>query len=228
VILCGLDIASTTGLALMDTADRVITTQVYRASSAVKKKIKRRDEKITLEDVFEDEKGNKLDLVKEGQIGRAFGDFLHSFLIEHAVQHVAIEEVLISNVTHRKTIVDTATEWAGKAIRKVDTPGTNQATIYRLYGLNFVAASVCSRLGIPITGVNQGTWRKAFLGKGVKSSEAKKEAHRQCQRLRIATATVDAAEAAGIVWWLDGHLNPYSAAKRVGDLFAAPPPPGAS
>lgn len=210
--LAGLDIATTTGLARK--IDGKIYTQTFRCPPKKKS-------------ILDDSKG--LDALHEGATGRRFEDFLQSWLIEHEIHRVAIEAVIVSNTTRTKTVVDTSADFAGQALRKVEVAGTSLDAIYRIYGLNFVAATVCSRLGIPCEFVAQTTWRKAFLGNG-RPKDAKDEAVRQCRRLGIDVSSKDAAEAAGILWWLDQKLNPYGNKLRVGDLFAntTPPPPGVS
>jgi hypothetical protein len=220
VILCGLDIATTSGIALKGN-DGVITTQTFKAPSPPKKRAP-----STVEDVFGDEDSGKIDIEKEGRIARAWEDFLFSFLRVNGVQYVAIEEVLISNPGRTKLEVDMQANFAGQAMRKVKVQTTSQATIYRLYGLNMIAAGVCSRLGIPAISVNQTTWRKAFLGNG-RPKDAKHEAARMCKVMGIKVSSLDAAEAVGVVEWLSGHLNPYSA-RRANDLFQSAPPPGVS
>lgn len=203
--IAGLDIATTSGLTKR-TADGVYTTTTYRGTVKKKKFLDKDEEK-------------KLDLDHEGEIARRWEDFLTCWLIDNQIGYVGIEAPLPSNKTSRKKVIDTQTEWAGKAIRYEEKKGTSMASIYRLYGLSMIAAAVCKRLNIPCILVHQGSWRADFLGNG-RPTEAKKEAMKMCRRLGILVTSEDAAESVGVCWWLHNHLNPAS---RPGDLFGDKP-----
>lgn len=204
MVIAGLDIASKTGLAVID--GEKITTATWKAPRAK-------------DQVFEDAHGS-INPVHSGQIGRAFEDYLRSFIIEHRVQYVAIEAPLRSNAQKTVTMVDMDAGFAGQAIRKEVKNITSMATIYRLYGLSFIACSVCARFNIQPVLVNQSAWRKSFLASG-STKNAKDAAVEQCRRLRIEISSVDAAEAVGIAWWLRSYLNPAKFA-RANDLFNLP------
>jgi hypothetical protein len=205
MIVAGLDIASWTGLAVLD-GDKVKTC-LWKAPKSGKI-------------LGEDERSTTVDPRHSGKVGREFEDFLRAWLLEHGVQHVAIEMPLRSNA--QKTVTRVKDRgFAGQSVVKEQHSITSMATIYRLYGLNFMAATVCARLGIPCELVNQTEWRKAFLGSG-SPKDAKDAAVEQCRRLRIPINSKDEAEAVGIAWWLRGHLNPRQFA-RANDLFALPP-----
>ena len=239
-VLCGLDLASTAGLAVIK--GEAIETMTWRRPADPREAVKKKREKerkaqeieaqkrglILPPDIPDDEKlipkrdTSKLDPYVTGLIARAFEDFLRSYLIEHGVEYVAIEEPLPTQKNNRNvTTVDLDAQGFGKAITKTQVPTTSQATILRLYGLVFVAAGVCFRLGIPTIFVSQGTWRKAFLGSGA-SKDAKIKAVEQCRRLKIPITSEDAAEAVGVAWWLRGYLSPQEF-RVANDLFNLEP-----
>lgn len=205
--LCGLDIATVTGVALME--DRKITTQTFRAAG--KKRF------------LENENDKQLDAARMGAAGRSLEDFLMAYLIEHQVGYVAIEAPLNTNFMgpRRKLIaVDANAKWAGQAAQFEETKsGASLATFFKVHGLEFVACLVCSRLNIPAVFVNQSTWRKDFLGNG-RPADPKKDARKMCAAMGIECTSDDAAESAGIVNWLDHTLNPYGI-RAANDLFKA-------
>lgn len=201
--IAGLDIATVSGLAVMK--DRVITASTFRAGG--KKKFLDRDDAV-----------GSLDAAKEGQIGRSWEDHLRCWLIENNVGYVAIEAPIPSNPVRKKAHVNPGAGFAGQAITYTEESKSSISAIFRAYGLEMIALAVCTRLNIPVVFVHQGTWRKAFLGNG-RPKDAKHEAKAMCTKLGIACSSLDAAEACGVVTWLDHTLNPY--AKRAGnDLFA--------
>lgn len=202
--LAGLDIASTTGLAIMH-EDRRITTETFRAAG--KKRFLEADDK-------------QIDSLRMGEAGVSFENHLHTWLIVNQIDHVAIEAPLNTNFMSRKrpTRVDPGAAWAGQAV-EYEEVGSSLKAFFKIHGLEFLACTVCSRLNIPTVFVPQQTWRKAFLGSGKASKNAKKDARVMCEKMNIACTTDDAAESAGVVFWLDTFLNPYQA-RRANDLFA--------
>jgi hypothetical protein len=204
MIVAGLDLATKSGLAVID-GDRIVTT-TWKAPKSGR--------------LLGDAKDGSIDPIHSGQIGRAFEDFLRAWLVEHKVEHVAVEMPLRSNAQRTVTTVKDR-GFAGQSVVKEKQALTTMSTIYRLYGLNFLALAVCARLNIPAELVNQSEWRKAFLGSG-SPKDAKDAAVAQCRRLNIEIASVDAAEAVGIAWWLRGHLVPAKFTKA-NDLFSLPP-----
>lgn len=201
LILAGLDIATVTGLALKN--GKTITTSTFRAEG--KKRF------------LDNEKDKSIDAKRMGMAGRSFEDFLTAWLISNGVQHVAIEAPLPSNFERKKVVgVDPAAAWAGRSIAFEKEGGAPLATWFKIYGLAMQACTVCARLNIPAVFVNQSTWRRAFLGNG-RPKDSKKESRAMCKRLGIECSSDDAAEAVGIVHWLDVTLNPYGG--RANDLF---------
>lgn len=194
-----MDLATTSGFCKFD--GEKFETQTFKAN--VKKSI------------LDDTKG--IDAAREAEIGRKFQDFLQCWLITNRVDTVAIEAPLPSNTTRRKRVVNTSSDFAGKAIQYQEVGGVSQAAVFRMYGLEFCALALCNRLNIPVQFVHQATWRKEFLGTG-RPTDAKKEAVKMCQRLGIEISSVDAAEAVGVAFWLDRQINPLSH-RRANDLF---------
>lgn len=203
IVLAGLDIATVTGIGLM--VDKKITTQTFRAEG--KKRF------------LDDPNDKSLDAKRMGVAGRSFEDFLEAFLITNGVQHVAIEEPLNMDLfgPRKKLVGMDANALFGQGKQFEVQRGRSLASSFKIYGLEFIACTVCARLNIPSTFVNQTTWRKAFLGNG-RPKDAKHEAKAMCAKFGIECSSLDAAEAAGIVFWLGQYLNPYGL-QRANDLF---------
>lgn len=205
MILAGLDIATKSGWAVMK--DGVITTTTYYGKSRKK---------------LEGEKVLRAD--NEGSITRHFQDALRTWLITNKVDYVAIEAPLVTSGEKNERVVDSGAAY-GKAITYIKKARTNQSAIVRLGALAVAAAAECDRLSIPCVFVHQATWRKAFIGHGGrgKSDYWKREAVKMCRMMRIDISSEDAAEAAGIVYWLNLDLNPYSrAAAAANSIFNLP------
>lgn len=203
MILGGLDIATTTGAAVKKNGE--ITTETIRLPSK-KKSILDKDDKKNLDG---DEAG---DLLIHFEVA------IRSWIIRHGIQEVAIEEPLRTDFQRTKTVVDTQSEFAGNALRKETVAGTPMKTVFRIYSLVGVACKVCRQMNVNVRFVNQTTWRRDFLGNG-RPKDPKHEARKMCEQLGIKISSLDSAEAAGIVSWLDNQLNPYAAR---GGLFGGP------
>lgn len=210
MIIGGLDIATTTGAAYLK--DGVFISETLSYSGPKKEK-------------------NILDTdapaIDANELGKVFDWFeraIRIWLVTNKIDTVAIEEPLRTDFQGRKkTVVDTSSEWAGKAVRYEKAGASiNLKTIFKLHGLEAVACRVCSQLNISTVFINQSTWRAAFLGNG-RPKNAKEEAVKMCRRMGIEITSVDAAEAVGICWTRDQQLNPYSH-RRANDLFAEKPP----
>ena len=142
-----------------------------------------------------------------------FRQWLWTFLRTNDVQAVAIERRAVANM--KKKVKDPIT---GKMIEKVVT---NDATAATLAYLNNCAQEVCFSLSIPFHLVAVQTWRKDFLG-GVKPGEGedyKDVAKRVCQMMKIEAKSKDAAEAAGVAFWLQTQLKLQRAHAPAGGLF---------
>ena len=157
--------------------------------------------------------GSKLD---DGEVYRRFRSWLWTFLVHNEIEQVAIEAPLMTNVT--ETRVRTDNEFFGA---KEKRNAINQRTIIRLNVLNGIAQEVCTVLNIPFKVVHQGTWRKAFIGKKPKGEDWKDAAVRVCQSMGIEYGSKDAAEAAGIAFWMQVELKQERLTGSAGPLFTA-------
>lgn len=174
---------------------------------------------------LETRKHGTLDPMVDGAIGRKFRDGLITWLIDNEITGAAIEAPIPTNNTRVTEEVDAGAQWAGQSIRRVEHDAGSMSASYRVNGMSFLALAVCSELNIPVWMVAQSTWRKEFLGVGIVRGgrdAAKQMAVDQCKKLGIVITSKDAAEAAGIVTWLDRTLNPNTARRRAEDLFANP------
>jgi hypothetical protein len=197
MVLGGLDIATTTGLAVCD--GELITASSFRPRA--KRPF--------------DLKAGEVDYNHEGKLLVEFKDYLRGWLINNQIEAVAIEQPMRSNKTFMKATVNKNAGFFGQAISYEEKGGTQYNIIFRLYTLVGAACEVCSRLNVNVKVVNNTTWRKSFLGdmrppRGHSNPSQwwKEQAKRQCERLKVDVPNTDAADSVGIVWWLRGELNP--------------------
>lgn len=172
----GLDIATTSGFGLLD-RDQLVVAGTYRAQGA-----------------------------DDGEIFDNFSKWLHSFIVQHGVREVAIEQPLrtpqIATIDGKPTL----------------SPPSNMDTYLRLYGLRAHALSVCRSLNIDVYEVNQATWRAQVLGNG---HADKDDAVRWCNvEHKLNVKSKDACEGVCVAWWLLMQRDP-AAAGLTGDMFAA-------
>lgn len=220
--MVGIDVATTSGIAVLH--EGRYTASTFTASAPYKQKSKK--ERV------EEALGMKVSSLDATLTGAVIDDFERKLIIElrrisevyGPITAVGIEKPLVPNHERKKTVIDTSSEWAGKAVRKETVAGTNEATIHRLNGLAATAAKVCARLNIPAEYIDQTTWRKDFLGNGRPgdSAKCKQLAMKTCKAMGITVPNADSAEAVGIVFSLNLKRNPYGA--RNNDLFAAKKP----
>lgn len=196
MIVAGLDVATTTGLAILE-GDKCLHWEAHRP------------------------KGKD-----DCEIFHGYRTWLRSTLVAFGVEHVGMEEPLPTNLEKTEIVFSQSDAFSSKA-RKIKRPMTSMATYRRLYGLAAHTREICFALNIPVEEVNQREWRHAFLGvrgapKGTSDSSAwlKDRAVQQCQRIGFQINKKDAAEAAGVAFWLQGHLKIEGAGIRPGDLFA--------
>ncbi len=217
----GLDIATTTGLAVKKNG--VITTKSYRLSAPAKEPFHLGDPRNeTVEKVF-GVTDKTLVSMHEGKLGVKFWDYLDIWFEENEIGFCGIELPLPSNMTRVKTTLNPDADFAGQSFTKTEESGTSMSAIFRAYGLEFMAATICARHNIKSEFVPQQTWRKYFLGTGRPpggSKGAKKMAMAKCAAMGIAVPNEDAAEAAGVCWYSDSIIDPYGV-KRANDLFAS-------
>lgn len=173
--------------------------------------------------------GSEISIEYEAEIAEEYRDFFRTMLLAEGVEHVGIEEPRTRDYGGEEIVVDTETEWAGKAIKRIPKRRSNNLAMVR--GLIVVGQliGVCKRLNIPTKLVSGDDWRESFLGFSrapgrIKGAEARRKwlkemTVRQCALAGIDVPNDDAADAVGVAWWLRGWLNPLSA-RRVEDLFA--------
>jgi hypothetical protein len=172
-VIAGLDVATTTGLAVFD-GGRLVHAEAYRPPGKT-----------------------------NGEINSGFRAWLLSMFKAHAVEYVAGEEPLVTNLKD-----------------KAGDPIVTMSTYRRIYGLYGVLEELCATLNLPFEAVHQATWRKAFLGNGRGDKDMSLA---QCKQLRWPIKSKDAAEAAGVAWWLAGHLR-LAQLVRPGELFSEKAP----
>jgi hypothetical protein len=173
-IVAGFDLATTTGCAILD-GTRVIHAEAFRPAGK-----------------------------EDAIIFNGFRIWFRTMLIAHAVQEVAIEQPLVTNIAAPDT-------------RPNAKPGqthnpVTMKTYLRLYGLRAHAVEICAALNVPCREVHQASWRKSFTGNGRASKE---DTLKLAQRLVPGLKSKDAGEAIGIAWHLNGELS-----KPNTDLFS--------
>lgn len=165
-VVAGFDIATTSGCAVLD-GSRVLHIESFRATGET-----------------------------EGAIFRSFRKWFHTTLTGFAVQHVAIEQPLVTDIKapdHRPNARPGETR----------NPVTMK-TYLRLYGLRAHAVEVCERLGLPVIELHQSTWRKAFCGNGRASKD---DVLALAQQIVPGLKSKDASDALGVAWALNGELR---------------------
>lgn len=178
MILAGFDIATTTGAAFLS-GSKILHAEAFRP------------------------KGDT-----DAQIFHGFREWFRAMLIAHEVEHVAIEQPLVTDIR----IADK---------RENAKPGdthnpVTMKTYLRLYGLRGHAVEICEAINVPCRELHQATWRKAFTGNG---RATKEETLALARQLVPGLKSKDAAEAIGIAWALAGELRAASLV-RPGDLFS--------
>ncbi|NEI71036.1 hypothetical protein GR212_15765 [Rhizobium lusitanum] len=221
-VYIGLDVATTTGATAFVNGKYIASTFTASAPYKQKTKKERVEEALGL-------KVSSLDAVLTGAILDDFERRLTIYFVDVTelygpILAVGIEKPLVPNHERKKTVIDTQTEWAGKAIRRETVAGTNEATIHRANALAATAAKVCARFNIECEYIDQTTWRKDFLGNGRPGDSAtcKKLAMKMCKSLGIEVPNADGAESVGVCRSLVLKKNPYGG--RANDLFSPKKP----
>jgi hypothetical protein len=145
----------------------------------------------------------------DAAVFNSFRYWFRDFILDHDVTEIAIEQPLRSDfkVPDRRPGAAPGAEY---------TPATFK-TFLRLYGLRAHALEVCKSLGVPATEVNMMSWRKSFTGD---ARATKDTTLRIAQRLVPGLTSLDAGEAVGIAWWLNGDINMRAAiARKPTDMF---------
>jgi hypothetical protein len=176
-MLAGFDIATTTGAAFLR-GDKIVHAEAFRPQGK-----------------------------EDPEIFAGFRQWFRSMLIAHEVQHIAIEQPLVTDIR-------APDRRRGAQPGETHNPVTMK-TYLRLYGLRAHAVEIAGTLNIGLVEVHQATWRKSFTGNGRASKD---ESFAIAKRLYPSLKSKDAAEAIGIVWHLSGVLR-QAAFVRPGDLF---------
>src|SRR3546814_7861670 len=124
MIIIGLDVATTTGATVF--ADGKYLATSFTAASPYKQKSKQERMAEAL-----GAKVSSLDATLTGAVVDDFERRLWIFFIETIEKHgpisaVAIEKPLVPNHERKKTVIDTSSEWAGKAVRKEIVAGKDR------------------------------------------------------------------------------------------------------
>jgi len=165
MIVAGFDLATCSGVAILD-GSRVLYVGAFRASGD-----------------------------NDGEVFTKFRAFFRGVLQKYGVQHVAIEQALVTDI--RAPVI-------GGKPGETRNPITFK-TYLRLYGLRAIAIQSVHGLGLPpVIEVHQGTWRKSFTGNGRASKE---ETLALAQRIVPGLKSKDGAEALGVAWHLNGVLR---------------------
>ncbi|AQQ02440.1 hypothetical protein B0E33_01555 [Roseibium algicola] len=188
--ICGLDVATKTGWCIAD--GNAYQTGLFDAGKIGKRKVS-----------------------CEAERNANFRQWLWSLIKTGDVQAVAIERRAVANM--KKKVKDPVT---GKVVVK---EVTNDATAATLSYLNNCAQEVCFSLNVPFQIVAVQSWRKSFLG-DLKPDPKKEEdwkdvAKRVCQMMKIQAKSKDAAEAAGVAFWLQTQMKLQRAQAPAGGLF---------
>lgn len=147
----------------------------------------------------------RLPVKSRGQTFAAFRDWLTDKCLADRIEHIALEAVFVA-------------------------PGRESA-LERLYGLKGIAEEVAFRRNIEVVTVNQGEWRKRFMGvvkapasireKADRREWLKQKAKDQCTARGWSVTTSDEADALGILVFERSRLFPEWGAE--GTLFGYQP-----
>ena len=130
----------------------------------------------------------------DAEVFHGFRAWFRKTLQQNAVERAAIEQALVTDI---------------RAPIENGKPGETRnpvqyRTYLRLYGLRAIAIQSAHGLGVPLIEVHQGTWRKSFTGNGRASKE---ESLALAQKIVPGLKSLDAAEAIGIAWHLNGVIR---------------------
>lgn len=160
----------------------------------------------------------------DGAVFRSFEDQIRALLIEAECTHLAMEEPLRSDLTKTTVVNPGQHEVFGRKAMTTKTPITNVSTLRRLYGLAAIVQKVASDLRIPLTEVNQRSWRSAFLGPvsppkgcGDRTGWWKDQSLAKARLMGLGIKSKDAADAVGVGFYLHQQLT---GAVGSDDLFA--------
>jgi Holliday junction resolvasome RuvABC endonuclease subunit len=135
----------------------------------------------------------------DAEIFTGFRAWFRGLIRHYGIEHIGIEQALVTDIRSKKT----------------DRNPVTYRTYLRLYGMRGIAIQSAHGLGVPVTEVNQATWRKTFTGNG----RATKDDTLELVRAKYAPDinSKDAAEAVGVAVHLKTVLNRVSETSEVGD-----------
>jgi hypothetical protein len=159
--------------------------------------------------------------------GKSFCDQLHALMNRYRVTHIGMEEPLRSDLT-RTEVTFSDNPMFGQSVRKTRRPMTNIGVLRKLYAFAGYVHLLAEVRDVPVWEVNQTTWRKSFLGvahapKGAERNWLKTQCFARCVRMGFSPDSDDAAEAIGVVHWLQGQLQAERVTRAADALFAARP-----
>lgn len=214
MVIAGFDVATKTGICVHD-GRKFLPPIVWNPSCSRPAHLKK----------------SQIDEQYEAEIAEEFRAFLFAFLPSHGIEYVAYEKprtVDFGSPPPRgrfqpKFLSDDGEGDAGGGRR------SNNLALVRAVNLTAALYGVAKvRKNIPCVAVPADTWRKSMLGysrapKKITGADArrafiKKAVRDRCKLLGIKTTNDDMSDAAGVCWWLTGHLSPLG--KLTADMFA--------
>lgn len=218
MIVAGFDIASSTGICIMDGA-RPIHVEAWRAN------IPRPKDLGPMEANAE----------YESALAEPFRKHVRGLLKQYGVQHGAYEQPRTRDFERKKVTVNPEADWAGQAITIETQRASSNLSMLRSFGMCVIVHGLCRNLGIPCYEVPADEWRKAFIGRArapkldnggrpIKDGRKwlKNQVVEQCRLEGINVPNDDAGDAVGVTFWLRARLSPIGRA-RAGDLFSQQP-----
>jgi len=197
LLLAGFDLATTSGAAVL-CGDRLLHAEAFRP------------------------RGNS-----DPEVFCQFRHWFAGFIDKWAVEHVAIEQPLRTDLSKAETHIEEDAH-GSHAVRTHKQIGTMR-TFLRLYGLRAHAVEICHWRRIECREVNNRTWRSKVYGKvsppascSDRSGWWKQTALDRCRDLRWPVTQKDAAESALIAEYLRIKLKEerLGISSPDGDLFA--------
>lgn len=151
-------------------------------------------------------------VASEAERNARFRSWLWTFLRANEIEFAAIEDRIKGEMTK------TETDAFGRRVKKSVSNDHAKATAAYLIGC---AQEVCHSLSIPFLLVPVQTWRAAFNGgqKPGEGEDKKAVTVRVCKMMGIEVSSKDAADAAGIAFWAQVHLNQKRLQAPAGPLF---------
>jgi hypothetical protein len=131
----------------------------------------------------------------DGEVFTTFRHWFRDIVRRFEVQCIAIEEPLRTPQINKSKL----------KLGEIElSPKSSMETYLRLYGLRSIALQAAHGLNLRVEEVNQSTWRKSFTGNG---RATKEDSLALARRILPDLTSLDAAEAIGIAWHLNGVLR---------------------